>query len=552
VAGTRIALPLAPIPLLLLIAVWLLPGLIGHDPWKSNDAIGIAVAHQFASHGDWLLPRLAGEYYADDGPLFYWIAALFARLLGWLVAPHDAARLAGGACIALTLAFLRLAGRAFHDNHRQDGDARDADRGSRGDAVVLLLIGCTGLLLHAHETIAETALLAGLACAYYGAGLAQKRPYASGIALGCGLGAAFLATGLTPILPLLAALLATPLFVPDWRSRDSGLALACGAAVLAPWLALWPALLFARSPELFAAWMQKAIPAALFHEPSLASAGYALQTLAWFAWPAWPIALWALWLYRRKPASAGVTLPLIALVAGLGLACLRRAPGESPLLPLLLPLALLAGPVLNDLRRGAANSLAWFGAMTFSLLGGLIWIGYLALQTGFPSRIAANAARIEPGFVSQFAWLPLIAAIAVTLAWLALLLRSARSPQRSVTFWAAGLALFWSLTMLLWLPWIDYGKSYRGVAEALQANLPRHPGCIASRDLGEAQRAAFDYHAGIVTERIEVRAAHDCRLLLVQDNVREPEASPGAHWKKIWEGRRPGDRSEKFRLYSKE
>jgi len=551
-AGARIALPLTRVPLLILLAVWLLPGLIGHDPWKNDDAIGIGIAHQFASHGDWLLPRLAGEYYPDDGPLFYWIAAAFAKMLGWLVAPHDAARLAGGACIALMLAFLRLAGRAFYARSRGDNAGNANNDSARGDGVVLLFIGCTGLLLHAHETISDTALLAGLACAYYGAALVEKRPYAAGIAIGCGLGAAFLATGIAPILPLVVALFATPLFVPDWRGRNAVLALACGLAALLPWLALWPALLHARSPELFAAWLHKANLAALTQGPSLAAAAYTLQALAWFAWPAWPIALWALWLYRRKPSSAGVVLPVIALLAGLGMASLGRAPGELALLPLLLPLALLGAQVLGDLRRGAANSLAWFGAMTFSLLGGLIWIGYSALQTGLPPRVAANAARLEPGFVAHFAWTPVIAAALITLAWIALIFRSERSPQRSVTFWAAGLALFWALAMLLWLPWIDYGKSYRTLAHSLQASLPEQPGCIASRGLGEAQRAAFDYHAGIVTERHRNRARRDCRLLLVQDNARIPETSPGAPWKKIWEGNRAGDRSEKFRLYAKE
>ena len=550
-AGLRIALPLARVPLLILIAIYLLPGLIGHDPWKSDDAIGIGIAHQFASHGDWLLPRLAGEYYAYDGPLFYWIAGAFAKLLGGLIAQHDAARLAAGACIALTLVFLRLAGRAFHEIDRYDQDSRGDDMSRRGHGVMLMFLGCTGLLVHAHETISETALLAGLACAYYGAALIGKRPYAAGIALGCGLGAAFLATGLLHILPLAIALLLTPLFVPDWRSRNAALALVCSLPVLAPWLLIWPALLHARSPELYAAWLHQNSLAVLLQPPSLAAATQALSTLAWFAFPAWPIALWALWLNRRKRSSAAVVLPLLALVAGLCLGVLARAHGELPLLPLLLPLALLGAQVLSDLRRGAANALAWFGAMTFSLLGGLIWLGYMALQTGFPPRIAANAVRIEPGFVSHFAWLPLIAAIAVTLAWVALLSRSKNASQRCVTFWAAGLALFWALTMLLWLPWIDYGKSYRPVARALQANLPNQRGCVASRGLGEAQRAAFDYHAGIVTERAETRAGRRCALLLIQENARVPAANPGASWKKLWEGNRVGDRSEKFRLYSK-
>ena len=547
--GLRIALPLARLPLLILVAIWLLPGLIGHDPWKNDDAIGIGIAHQFASHGDWLLPRLAGEHYAADGPLFYWVGAGFARLLDGLLAQHDAVRLAAGVFIALTLVFLQLAGRAFRERNRYDSDSRGDAKERRGDGVMLLFMGCTGLLMHAHAAVSETALLAGLACAYYGAALVTRRPYAAGIALGCGLGAAFLATGFLRILPLLIALLATPLLVPDWRSRNAARALACTALVLAPWLFAWPALLQARSPELFAAWLRHGSLAVLAQAPSLEAAAHTLRTLAWFAWPAWPIALYALWLYRRKPSSAAMMVPLIALVAELCLSVLARAQGELALLPLLLPLSLLGAQVLSDLRRGAANSLAWFGAMTFSLLGGLIWVGYMALQTGFPPRIAANAVRIEPGFVAHFSWPPLILAVAITLCWVALLWRSANAAQRCVTFWAAGLALVWSLAMLLLLPWIDYGKTYRPVAQALQAKLPKQRNCIAGRGLGEAQRAAFDYHAGIVTKRAGTRAGRSCNVLLTQENARLPAMDPGASWKKLWEGNRVGDRSEKFRLY---
>ena len=338
----------------------------------------------------------------------------------------------------------------------------------------------------------------------------------------------------------------------DWRGRNAGLALASGALVLAPWLVTWPALLYARSPELFAAWLTQGRPG---------------RTCPCAPPGSPPGRNWA-----RSPGSPGrrgrsrygrcgciagsrvrrgVALPLIALIAEMVLALLARAQGELPLLPVLLPLSLLGAQVLSDLRRGAANSLAWFGAMTFSLLGGIIWLGYLALQTGFPPRIAANAARVEPGFVSHFAWLPFVAAAAITVAWFLLILRSENASQRCVTFWAAGLALFWALTMLLWLPWIEHGKSYRPVALSLRSHLPKHPGCIASRGLGEAQRAVLDYHAGIVTERSDVGAGRDCALLLVQENARLPEASPGASWKKIWEGNRAGDRAEKWRLYAK-
>ena len=57
----RLAMPLAPALLALLLVAYLLPGLIGHDPWKAEDAIGIGIVHQLIEHGRWVVPHLAGE-----------------------------------------------------------------------------------------------------------------------------------------------------------------------------------------------------------------------------------------------------------------------------------------------------------------------------------------------------------------------------------------------------------------------------------------------------------------------------------------------------------
>ena len=53
--------------------------------------------------------------------------------------------------------------------------------------------------------------------------------------------------------------------------------------------------------------------------------------------------------------------------------------------------------------------------------------------------------------------------------------------------------------MTLWMPWIDYAKSYRGVAEDLRRHWPAVAGCVASRSLSEPQRAMFEYFAGLLT-----------------------------------------------------
>ena len=42
-------------------------GLIGHDPWRSDDAIHLAIAHGFTT-GDWLVPRVAGEPWLAGPP----------------------------------------------------------------------------------------------------------------------------------------------------------------------------------------------------------------------------------------------------------------------------------------------------------------------------------------------------------------------------------------------------------------------------------------------------------------------------------------------------
>jgi 4-amino-4-deoxy-L-arabinose transferase-like glycosyltransferase len=188
--------------------------------------------------------------------------------------------------------------------------------------------------------------------------------------------------------------------------------------------------------------------------------------------------------------------------------------------------------------------------MTFSFFGALVWLGWIAMMTGVPEQIQRNFAKLEPGHVPQFQWFEVMVAGAFTLAWLFVLMRSERSPFRSVTVWAAGVALLWTLIMTLWIDWIDYGRTYRPVALALKQALPPGARCIESRGLGEAQRAAFDYHAGVVTRRAETHGRNRCPILLVQAHPDDADRLATKGWRRIWEGNRPRDK-ERYRLYVK-
>ena len=533
-AAGRITMPLAPVLLGLLLVAYLLPGLIGHDPWKAEDAIGIGIVHQLLEHGRWVVPHLAGEPYFEDGPFHYWIAALTAKLLGLILAPHEGARLASGGLMAAMLYFVHLAGRELYGR-------------IEGVGAVLVLLGCLGLLVHAHETLAEISMLAGLALAWYGIALALRKPRRAGWLLGAGLVVATLSKGVPALIAPVALALALPLISSAWRRREYLSTLLTALLVLLGICGAWLALVQGHSPGLALAWLHA--NATQFVVPPATVLGFWGKTLAWATWPAWPLALWALWERRHRAFEPGTRMLIAAFAASFAVLLAIKAPREVYALPLLLPLALLAGAGVPTLRRGAANALEWFGVMSVGFLGALIWLGWFAMMTNFPPAIARNFAKLEPGHLAQFSWAAFAAALVFTLAWGWLVARSERSVFRGVTFWAAGITLLWGLAMTLILPWIDYGKTYGPVARVLKKHIPAGTQCIESRGLGEAQRAVFDYHAEVLTRRVELGGGSRCPLLLVQARPGEPDGV-GSGWTLLWEGSRPRDR-ERLRLYQK-
>lgn len=530
----------AKLVLVVLLAVaWLLPGLVGHDPWKPDEAYSFGLIYHIYQTGDWVVPSLAGEPFMEKPPLYYIAAAQVAKLFSPLLPLHDAARLTSGFFIALTLALNGLA-------------ARELLGKGKGRIAVLVLLGCVGLLVRGHEMITDTALLAGFALAFYGLALSLRRPLLAGLLLGTGVGVGFLSKGLiAPGVVGVTALL-LPLFRP-WRCRNYLLALGVALLAALPWLLVWPYALYRRSPELFHQWFWVNNLGRYLGFAKLGPTpdrGYYLETLPWFAWPAWPIALWALWRGRRNGMSQpAMQLPLVALLVILAVLLSASDAREVYALPILLPLSLLAAAGVDMLRRGAAAALDWFGLMTFGLFSGFLWLGWVAMMTGWPAKLAERAHYLQPAYVPEFKPLAFGVALIYTALWGILVTRLGRNTRRAIVNWTAGLTLMWSLLTTLWLPWIDTGKTYRAMIADLQQSLPPRYDCITSQALGEPQRALLLYYAGILTQRRESQG-RECSLLLVQGGADNPPRL-GREWAQIWEGARPGDRSERFWLFQR-
>ncbi|OGT24728.1 MAG: hypothetical protein A2342_08085 [Gallionellales bacterium RIFOXYB12_FULL_54_9] len=518
--------------------VWLLTGLIGHDPWKPEDAYSFGVIYSMLQTGLYLVPTLAGEPFMTNPPLYYWTAALFTNLFSPLLPLHDAARLASGLYSALTLLFIGLAGRKLYGENR-------------GWAAAISLMGCLGILVRAHQMITDLPLLAGIAMMLYGFTHSQERPLRAGIWLGIGVGIGFMSKGfISPVLFLLVAALLPALF-RNWRVRHYAYSISIALLCALPWLTLWPYLLHQHSSKLFSDWFWsnnlgnwlEFIQAGPNKE-----AWYYLKNLAWLAWPAWPLAGWALWRERKRLAQRDdLQLPLVSFIVMFVALSLAPNIKEVYALPMLLPIALLATASLSMLKRGAANALDWFGLMTFALLAIALWWGWAGLLLDNHAKITLWLKDYQPGFEPAFKTTPFVIAIIATLLWLALVWRVGRSMRRAIVNWASGITLIWILAMTLWLPWLDSGKSYRSMVASLQQSLPPDANCIArNRSLGEGQRAMLHYFGNILTQRDPARI---CELRLIQGDKLSGPLMDASRYTKIWEGSRKGDKNEHYRLY---
>ena len=534
--GTRT--PLKTTLFVLVCVAWILPGLVGHDPWKTDEAVVFGIVVEMLRSGDWTVLRIAGEPYFEKAPLYLWTAALSAKAFGSLLPLHDGARLASGLFMAVTLALV-------------SGASRELLGECAMRVSVLLLIGCLGLLIRAHEMSSDLAGLAGIALGLYGLAVATRRPRWGGAATGLGMGVAFLGDGFLPLAMLVLLMIALPLAHATWRTRSFAITALIAFACAAPLVAAWPLMLAMKSPLWLQLWMGEQF--APRWSGSVADLVYFVKILPWYAWPAWPLAAWSIWRSRRMLATRkAIQLPLAAFIVFLVVLSLFGDAREVNAMPLLLPLALLGVAELDSLPRGGASALDWFGMTTFFLLAALIWIGWVAVMTGRPEGVLAWIRTEVPGFRYPFSFIAFALAALLTLIWLVVIARSLRSTRRALVNWTAGITMAWMLVMTLGVPLVDQARSYRAVSARLVEALPPGFQCITTKNLGDAQRALLDYFINLRSVRGDSAEAARCKVLLVQAAAEREPASPPAGWRALWRGSRPGDRHEVFILYERQ
>jgi hypothetical protein len=527
------------VPLLLLCAAYVLPGLFGRDPWKNADitAFGYMVA-MAQGRTPWWHPLVAGLP-VDTALLPHWLGAAFIALLQPWVDPALAARLPFAGLLAATLWLTWYA--CFHFARTDaaqplpfafGGEAKAVDYARAiADGALLALVATLGLLQLGHETTPELAQLFSAALFLWGAAIAPYKRRKGRI-------------GVLVSLPLLAA------------SGAPAMALAVGAIATAVDLH-WPA--GSETPRHFWRWtcaatVLSAASAVVFRtwglrwhfEPEFDSIKQILRLLLWFLWPSWVLGLWTVWRWRRQLAQRHLALPL-AMVLVAVMTCVAMGGSDRALLLALPALAVLAAFALPTLKRSTTAAIDWFSVCLFTGCAIFGWVMYLGMQVGLPRWAAATIARLAPGFHPAFSLARCLFALLGTLAWLWLVRwRSGRHRQalwKSLVLPASGVALCWLLVMTLWLPAIDYDRSYRPWVARFATQL--EPGdCISAPGLPRAPLAALEYFGHYrIDGRIE-QPLDDCPALLLPGT---PPAPPG--WALVAVEVRPAERVETTTLF---
>ena len=289
------------------------------------------------------------------------------------------------------------------------------------------------------------------------------------------------------------------------------------------------------------------------------------RLLVWFTWPVWPLAAWTLWRWRRQWTSLHWSRHLVLPMWFSGLAVVTAmvtASADRTLLLALPPLATLAAFALPTLRRSVAAFIDWFTLLFFSGCAFIVWVVWIAMQTGWPAQPAANVARLAPGFSPSFGWIAFIMALAATVAWGWLVVwrvgKHRHALWKSVVLPAGGAALCWLLLLTLWLPLLDFARSYAPWVQQIKTIMAQHsasaPTCMMSYGLDVGQMTAFHYHGGFDIKPLDSAQAPQhaaCEWLLVDNDLRPdlPQVARVNEWKRIQTIRRPSDNDEDVTLY---
>ena len=556
--------------LLLFCAAYVLPGFFGRAPWKNEDIASFGVMLDLAlGTGKWLATPSLGTGLAFDALVPYWLGAAAIKALPFLDSAL-AARIPFMGLMFLTLLgtwyatyYLARSPQAQPVAFAFGGEAEPVDYARAiADAGVLALIASLGLAQLSHETTPALAQLGFTALIFYALAASPYRraSTAFGPALGLVAGLSGLALSGAPTVALLLG--AGGLLVECAHRRwgtESGRDSSNGPTrnSSAKQSLHWVLLIFAATAlavilaSVLDVWRWRIQFPGAGAQSAWTDWRRLGRLLLWFTWPAWPLAVWTVWRWRRQLASRHVALPL--WFAAVGVVSALATPTSDRSLLLGLPaLATLAAFALPTLKRSVASLIDWFTLIFFTGCSIIVWVVWIAMQTGTPRQPAANVARLAPGFEPSFSMFAFLVALGATVAWAWLVYWRVGANRaaiwKSLVLPAGGATLCWILLMTLWLPLLDFARSYTHISRQA-SSLVNQSACVEILGISNAQATALRYHGGLKLQQTSSQTF--CPFLIVdadaQATLGQSVNLPDWAWMATLS--RPTDKTENILLF---
>ncbi len=484
-----------------LLVLYLVLGLVGHEPWRGADFKHFLPVWQVLT-GAFLPEALLNPALQPWGPLYSWVGAALANVAtAWGLTPADGSRLGQALwwCTAALLLYRALSPR----------DRRWAL------TAVLLFAGALGWVAfaHVHSSVVALVFAAALALGSY-----APQPRAQRVGTGMlALAFAFWSAGGSGV--LFVAALALP---AAWSARlplPRALAVNESSGALRPaWLCfawrflgagagLVTLMALVRCPAV-ADWA--ASTTSVWDWPWTRLTDWAPRLVGWSLWPLWLVVLWPPKI-RRLFAPEVRSLALAALLATVVLLSAFPA-GDDTALLLAPVLATLAAWRLLSFGPSTLSGFVWFSRSVIAVLIVLIALVASAQLWDWPPGLARHVARTAPELELPDAAVRLGLAGLILAAWAVLSWRLPREAIRAAGQWFLSVALVWALLVILALPWVDHTRNPAPLVRTLAA----HPTVVAHGCVAIAANAPLDVLAAWRYHAPSIRVAADCPLHLAR------------------------------------
>ena len=109
--------------------------------------------------------------------------------------------------------------------------------------------------------------------------------------------------------------------------------------------------------------------------------------------------------------------------------------------------------------------------------------------------------------------------------------------------------LCWLLLMTVWLPPLDFARSYAPLVRRTMIVMQQQPSCVEAHGLSRSQIAAFQFHGHLLLKQAGSQAR--CPWLIVDKDAAKtlPAAAERTQWTMHSSMRHPSDRNEDLLIY---